>query len=162
MRSALAIAVGMVGLGSACTTILGTFDDNGRGTGGAPHDGGGSAGTTTTTASSTGGSTSSGSCTNPAVMCHDGLQDCSETDVDCGGGVCAPCADGDCCNGNTDCTSGFCYASVCLPASCNDHQKDGNETDVDCGGTDCPECPAGKHCNTSADCINNCVMMVCD
>jgi hypothetical protein len=150
----------MVGLGSACTAILGTFDD--KGDGGVAGNGGASATTATITTTSSSESTSSGTCANPAAACHDNLQDCSETDVDCGGGVCAPCPDGDCCNQGTDCSSGYCFPGigVCYPGSCNDHLKDGSETDVDCGGG-CPNCPAGKHCLVDNDCIGTCVNMVC-
>jgi hypothetical protein len=35
--------------------------------------------------------------------CIDGVKDGAETDVDCGGGTCAPCGDGKACNTSADC-----------------------------------------------------------
>jgi hypothetical protein len=43
-----------------------------------------------------------------AILCSDGQQDGYETDVDCGGGVCAPCAPGKMCKVAADCASGSC------------------------------------------------------
>lgn len=48
--------------------------------------------------------------------CNNGVQDGSETGVDCGGPDCDPCV------------------------SCNDGIQNGNETGVDCGGPDCSPC----------------------
>jgi len=46
--------------------------------------------------------------------CHmDGTMDGNETDIDCGGSVCAPCADGDGCEVDSDCESGICESGVC-------------------------------------------------
>jgi cysteine-rich repeat protein len=39
----------------------------------------------------------------------------TETDVDCGGTTCAPCADGGMCNVNADCASGACVSGLCGP-----------------------------------------------
>ncbi len=47
--------------------------------------------------------------------CTDGIQNGSETDVDCGGGTCPTCANGLGCQANSDCTSGNCMANVCQP-----------------------------------------------
>jgi hypothetical protein len=104
--------------------------------------------------------------------CVDGLPNGSETDVDCGGGICQRCGMGkhcsaaaDCstavCVGNAcgcatgaDCPAGFtnCVAGVCQPdISCTNRIKDGSETDVDCGGS-CQPCAPGQQCATGADC----------
>lgn len=47
-----------------------------------------------------------GACVAPA--CSNGALDPGETDVDCGGSDCAPCANGDGCTSGSDCQSGFC------------------------------------------------------
>jgi hypothetical protein len=43
-----------------------------------------------------------------AATCTDGTQDGAETDVDCGGSACPPCAPGKMCLAGTDCASGTC------------------------------------------------------
>src|SRR5207253_1229083 len=101
----------------------------------------------TTSASSSTGSTGA-SCTN-------GLQDGTESDVDCGGPACPACPAGQRCGTALDCQNGlFCASGVCSTASCPDGVKDGPETDVDCGGQDgCARCTAGKKCVLSSDCL---------
>ncbi len=47
--------------------------------------------------------------------CSDGLKNGNETAVDCGGGTCPPCASGQACLINSDCTSNVCSGSVCQP-----------------------------------------------
>jgi hypothetical protein len=54
----------------------------------------------------------SGTCVS-AGSCTDGIKDGLETDVDCGGPVCAPCASGKHCLVGTDCISGTCNMGVC-------------------------------------------------
>ncbi|HTR49321.1 MAG TPA: hypothetical protein VMJ10_01360 [Kofleriaceae bacterium] len=49
----------------------------------------------------------------PGVSCGDGANDDGETDVDCGGGVCAPCPLNDMCVLDRDCVSGTCSGNVC-------------------------------------------------
>jgi hypothetical protein len=92
--------------------------------------------------------------------CIDGIQDGAETDVDCGGASCAPCANGKTCAQGVDCASSACdpKAHVCADASCTDARQDGAETDVDCGGGTCGRCATGEMCKTAADCVSN----VCD
>jgi len=46
--------------------------------------------------------------------CTDGLRDGDESDVDCGGPTCAPCASGKSCNTNLDCQAGLCSARTAL------------------------------------------------
>jgi hypothetical protein len=50
------------------------------------------------------------------ASCFNGIQDGTETDVDCGGPDCGPCA------------------------TCDDGIKNGQETGIDCGGPDCEPC----------------------
>lgn len=66
-------------------------------------------------------STMPGTC--KAASCTDMIQNEGETDVDCGGMNCMPCAAGKKCKANTDCTSDGCnYLNVCATApSCTQH-----------------------------------------
>jgi hypothetical protein len=61
-------------------------------------------------------------CTAPA--CNDTVKNGSETDVDCGGAVCASkCAVGKACAASSDCNNGICEANACrLPKSCNERK----------------------------------------
>jgi len=54
----------------------------------------------------------SGICVAPPT-CSDGIQNQDETDIDCGGPECGPCADGESCLVNADCISGFCGLDGC-------------------------------------------------
>jgi hypothetical protein len=87
-------------------------------------------------------------------QCADGVKDGLETHVDCGGGICPPCAVGKMCLINADCVSLGCDVTTltCDANQCHDGIKDGTETDVDCGGSICPLCAAGKMCLINADC----------
>jgi hypothetical protein len=179
------LAAGALVLASACTSILGTFDDNGHGgagTGGttassssSSASAASSAGSSGTSSSSTGSASgsSSGGCSNPAKTCTDGVKDCSETDVDCGGTDCGSCPTGKHCNTNSDCFD-VCVNGTCSVSSssssgacnnpaltCFNGAKDCQETDVDCGGPDCEPCAPGKHCNTSSDCFFSCLNGTC-
>ena len=49
-----------------------------------------------------------------APTCVDALLNGTETDLDCGGPSCLPCADGDKCVVSGDCVSGLCDAEVCI------------------------------------------------
>ena len=113
--------------------------------------------TTTTDGSTTGqiGDTEhvdeSGSSTEPAPTCDDGLLNQDESDIDCGGMICNPCADGAACAQNSDCDLNSCINNLCAAPSCSDSQKNGDETDVDCGGT-CPACDDNLACLVAEDC----------
>ncbi|MBI2389585.1 MAG: VCBS repeat-containing protein [Deltaproteobacteria bacterium] len=89
-----------------------------------------------------------GLCVAPA-SCSDGTANGAESDVDCGGGVCAKCAVGKTCRGPDDCASGSCDAGKCGSASCTNGIKDGDEIDVDCG----PSC--GKTCKEGQKCFGS-------
>jgi hypothetical protein len=55
-----------------------------------------------------------GTCDNGVCACSNGAHDGSESDVDCGGGVCAPCAEGKMCGDISDCMDGL----RCVSGSC--------------------------------------------
>jgi len=109
-------------------------------------------------------------CAAPPPTCTDGAKDGQETDVDCGGTVCAPCDPGKACVRPVDCTSDVCTASVCQSPSPTDGVKNDSETDVDCGGASqadgtanpasdgAPACAVGKACALASDCAQG----VCD
>ncbi len=87
-----------------------------------------------------------------ATTCGDGIQDGTETDVDCGGNACNPCINTKRCRGGGDCVSTICTNGICVGPECGDHVTDGTETDIDCGGIDCAACIAGQHCVLGSDC----------
>lgn len=95
-----------------------------------------------------------------ACDADDGV-DGDETDVDCGGRVCATCSAGKRCLMGTDCASGICTNQVCQPPSCNDLACNGDETDFNCGGS-CAPCATGYACRVGADCkTGSCLNSVC-
>lgn len=79
-------------------------------------------------------------CLDPS--CSDLRVNQDETDVDCGGSTCAPCADNLACLVAADCQSGVCdMNNTCAVPSCTDGVANGSEQGVDCGGP-CPAiCP---------------------
>jgi len=106
----------------------------------------------------------SGKCTAPPATCEDGKKDGQETDVDCGGHVCAPCGTGKDCKRGSDCASYACAGGTCRAVSATDGVKNDSETDVDCGGTlqsngapnpgsdGAPPCAVGQRCLLPSDC----------
>jgi hypothetical protein len=92
--------------------------------------------------------------------CTDGTKNNGETDVDCGGGACAPCIDGDYCTSYLDCMSSVCEAvppatlKTCQASTCMDSRQNGEETDVDCGGEKCPPCETNEGCLVPTDCAS--------
>jgi hypothetical protein len=107
-------------------------------------------------------STTSTSTSTIPPTCLDGEKNGLESDVDCGGGLCPTCDDGEDCNQNSDCTSGVCVDGVCQPPSCTDGVTNGAETDIDCGGGACPGCEEGEDCLENRDCLSNrCLDGVC-
>ncbi|MBN2724691.1 MAG: hypothetical protein JXR95_11530 [Deltaproteobacteria bacterium] len=97
---------------------------------------------------------------DPSVPhCADNGLSGDESDVDCGGSDCEPCAADMNCNVNSDCLSGYCNDDGKCSSSptCDDNILNSDETDVDCGGSNCEPCGAGLHCITNEDCItSNC------
>ena len=101
-------------------------------------------------------------CVDKTVGCFNSSKDFYETDVDCGGTVCAArCGPGKGCGGNADCTTSLCLwsgsANVCVDKAtgCVNGAKDFYETDVDCGGTVCAaRCVKGQKCGSGADCVS--------
>lgn len=106
------------------------------------------------------------------AMCHNGVQDGDETDVDCGG-HCPGCEAGHRCLSEVDCSSFVCVNQMCAEATCSDGVENGHETDKDCGrhanpdgGTllnaMCDRCAPGKHCLEGDDCQSGiCAMILC-
>ena len=95
-----------------------------------------------------------------AASCSDNATNGSETDWNCGGGICPPCKTGLHCKFPTDCRSQICTGNVCQ-RSCVDGDQNGDETYIDCGGS-CPGCPVGDPCRQGADCLSgSCINLVC-
>ena len=84
--------------------------------------------------------------------CEDGRKNGLETDVDCGGPHCEPCAQGGSCSFDRDCESNRCENKVCEAPTCDDGRRNGEETDVDCGGPLCEACDIGEGCVQAQDC----------
>lgn len=85
--------------------------------------------------------------------CNDGLENGSETDLDCGGACGPTCRMGQVCAAGGDCTSGSCTANLCDdPPSCSDGLRGGAETDVDCSGP-CRLCEQFEACVFHGDCV---------
>ncbi len=57
----------------------------------------------------------------PPSGCNDGIQNGDETDIDCGGGTCAPCDSGKKCIAASDCMSGDCDTAqgICVGTACS-------------------------------------------
>jgi hypothetical protein len=144
----------------------------------------GGAGSGTCVECNTGTDCASKVCTGSACMaatCMDGVQNGTETGVDCGGITCAPCvvgcfdgvkngteSDVDCggtcaancvvtqgCSFNSDCASVNCGAAGCQPATtCFNNAQDGTESDKNCGGPACAGCTIGLKCAANSDCLS--------
>jgi len=86
-----------------------------------------------------------------------------ETDVDCGGPDCEPCAAGLACDRDGDCDSGVCHVSgLCDTPRCNDDVRNGSEGGVDCGGDCLKPCEQGADCVEDEDCeTSHCSDGVC-
>lgn len=89
-------------------------------------------------------------CHGPGT-CTDQLKNGNETGVDCGGGVCNACPNGERCGVDDDCQSKICGRSGCTWTRCADGILNGDETGIDCGGS-CPGCRAGQKCGKDDDC----------
>lgn len=118
------------------------------------------------------------------TTCGDGTQNSDETDLDCGGSFCGPCAVGKKCASNTDCESNTCESGQCIAAKCTDDSQcseglkcnvdsgncegcgdgvqNGDESDVDCGGACSKKCDLSQKCNSGTDCATGeCTENVC-
>ena len=93
--------------------------------------------------------------------CGDAVKNGSETDLDCGGAACPPCATGKTCAVASDCVGGLCSSLLCAP-TCTDGIKNNAESDVDCGGTCATKCGVAKACTSGTDCkTGSCVAQKC-
>jgi len=88
-----------------------------------------------------------------APTCADAVKNGAETDTDCGGADCAPCADAKKCAASADCQSEVCTGGVCKAPTCSDTVQNGTETDADCGGSSCGPCGPGLGCGQDSDCV---------
>ncbi len=108
-----------------------------------------------------------------ACRCTDSLLNGAETDVDCGGGVCPTCGDGQICAAGTDCTSGNCPAddNLCCDTACGalcesclgalngnadgvcDSMLVNTDPDNDCGDS--------ESCNSAGACYDPCPTVSC-
>ena len=68
-----------------------------------------------------------------AATCTDSVKNGNETDVDCGGGGCPPCANGKSCRAG-DCKAGSARRR-CAGADVLGRTRNGDETDIDCGAS---------------------------
>ncbi|MFO0759671.1 MAG: plastocyanin/azurin family copper-binding protein [Byssovorax sp.] len=94
--------------------------------------------------------------------CNDSIKNQGESDVDCGGPKCGPCATNKACGSNSDCVSAHCVTNLCAAPTCSDNIKNQGETDIDCGGMNCGACNTGKDCALNSDCTSlHCVGLVC-
>jgi cysteine-rich repeat protein len=116
--------------------------------------------------------------TGTPVTCVNGVLDDDETDVDCGGTTCDPCADGQACVLPTDCVSGECVDQVCLAPVCGDGVIAGEEEcddmvetvacDTDCTVAECGDgvlnVTFGEECDEgpeSLTCDSDCTPAAC-
>lgn len=77
--------------------------------------------------------------------CSDGIMNGNETGVDCGGGTCPPCSNGQGCLTASDCQSGNCVGGICQPQNfCT-------------SAANCPPRP-----NASASCVANQCQYACN
>jgi hypothetical protein len=158
----LTILAATVALAAGCANVLGieTWRDP-------PSGGGGGSGDSTSGSAGAASTSSAGG--RPPVdpenpTCADRVKNGLETDVDCGGDACPPCANGERCDNDADCAGLGCDSGRCVHRAespcekgtggptCHDCKKNGLETDVDCGGDACPPCLGGKKCGNDADC----------
>jgi len=68
-------------------------------------------------------------------LCSNGIKDQDETDIDCGGSTCEPCAEFKQCNVDSDCETDWCRDNMkCVTPTCSDGVKNQGELNIDCGG----------------------------
>lgn len=149
---------------SSCLTPEATFTNgDGDGDGDKPGDGDGD----TSVAGANGGD-GDGDVPLPTDHCLNRRVDADETDTDCGGQDCDPCAVGRDCKADIDCANNSCTMGKCQMPTCTDGVKNAGETDEDCGGTGCPACGTNKRCEDNEDCRSlncdggTCAAATCD
>jgi hypothetical protein len=125
----------------------------------------------------------------PAASCTDGVMDGTETGVDCGGGQCPACGNGqtclvpsDCastvcssgacveCTAPTDCAAqaSLCLVNTCTATTCGTTNAATGTACTDNGGTVCSASGTCVACNVDADCAgggvcsnNTCMAATC-
>jgi len=100
---------------------------------------------------------------NCQASCSDGIQDGSETGVDCGGGTCPTCPLGGGCGAASDCTNAICMAGQCTcgtgTANCDLMPQNGCEISTASDPTNCGTC--GHICNLPNTATDTCISGVC-
>jgi len=96
-------------------------------------------------------------CVDPS--CTNMARDSAETDIDCGGGGCDPCANGKMCSAPGDCVSGLCVGVICTACQNKTDCAPGQYCDVGiCKAT----VAAGETCTASLECeTGQCIDAVC-
>jgi hypothetical protein len=114
----------------------------------------------------TGGAPGTGGVPANPPNCVNVITDGQETDIDCGGPTCRPCAPNASCSIADDCGSARCTPhppgkATCAAPTCSDGVKNATETDVDCG-PGCATCGILKKCVNNGDCASaRCVRNLC-
>jgi hypothetical protein len=153
------------GAGGTATASSSAGSTSATGTGGATSASAGSTSTTGTggVTSASAGSTSTtgtGGADAGPVCDKDGTQDGTETDVDCGGPACMPCAQGKRCKASSDCATGAtCVESVCCGSpscapchSCAIPGSEGTCTDLPKGTEEPMTCESAGICDVGGTC----------
>src|SRR5207237_2709433 len=93
--------------------------------------------------------------------CNDAIKNGAETGVDCGGGSCPPCANGQPCNVNVDCQSSLCQFGVCQPGGCPPGTTlcAGTCVNLQSNALNCGACGTG--CANNQTCINGTCVLQC-
>ncbi len=88
--------------------------------------------------------------------CTDNTKDVDETDTDCGGPSCGPCANTKACMQPTDCKSGDCLSLVCTACGIDTDCATTEFCDtLNAGGTCAPKKPGGQLCGGDDQCTTN-------
>lgn len=97
------------------------------------------------------------------AQCDDDTQNGQETDTDCGGPACAPCANTAQCAVAEDCVSGFCDGTTCEACVGSGDCESSQFCDASLnGGTCVVDKPAGQACGDPAECDSgSCVDAIC-
>ncbi|MEZ4295154.1 MAG: hypothetical protein R3B70_09260 [Polyangiaceae bacterium] len=117
-----------------------------------------------TMCSQNGGEVCNGSGTCVAAGCSDGVQNGTETDIDCGGSCVTKCTIGQMCGVGGDCASGLCSGGVCVECTA---PSDCPGTDNDCQTRICNSNTCGYNFTsngtlTSSQTSGDCKQNVCD